>query len=177
MNNSAFRYYVVMDNTNSSPRQDYLSWDESFMALACLIKERSKDPSTQVGACIVDSDNRILSLGYNGAPNGFEDKDFPWGKEGDTLDTKYPYVVHAERNAVLNFRGSLREFEGATVYVTHFPCNECAKELVQSGIARVVYLNEKDNGGLTEASVRILEAKGVELEHFPIGNFSITVNK
>ena len=114
-------------------REDYLSWDEYFMALAKLTAMRSKDPSTQVGACIVGDDNRILSVGYNGTPNGFNDDNFPWDREGEPLETKYLYVCHAERNAILKFRGSRREMENAKIYVALFPCNECAKEIIQAG--------------------------------------------
>lgn len=151
----------------TEPRSDALPWGDTFMAIASVARLRSKDPSTQVGACVVSSDNRILSVGYNGAPNGFHDADFPWGKEGEAYDTKYAYVVHAERNAVLNFRGSLREFEGATIYVTHFPCNECAKEIVQSGIREVVYLKDpKDDTLEVMASKRIFNATGVHYWQF-----------
>ena len=124
-------------------REGYITWDEFFMGVAKLAAKRSKDPSTQVGACIVSSDNRILSVGYNGTPNGFDDKCFPWDREGNELDTKYLYVVHAERNAILNYRGSSRDLEGAKIYVDLFPCNECAKEIIQSGIKEVYYLEDK----------------------------------
>ena len=124
-------------------RKDYLNWDEYFMAIARLSALRSKDPSTQVGACIVSADNRILSIGYNGAPNGFSDDSFPWDREGDTLNTKYAFVCHAEMNAILNYRGSRKELEGAKIYVDLFPCNECAKLIVQSGIKEVIYLCDK----------------------------------
>jgi dCMP deaminase len=143
-------------------RENVLPWEDTFMAIASVVRLRSKDPSTQVGACVVSSDHRILSLGYNGAPNRFDDDNFPWAREGEPLDTKYPYVVHAERNAILNFRGSLREFEGATVFVTHFPCNECAKEIVQAGISEVVYLKDEKNDTLeVKASKRIFLETGV----------------
>ena len=124
-------------------RKDYISWDEYFMAIAKLSAMRSKDPSTQVGACIVSSDNRILSIGYNGAPNGFNDDKFPWGREGENLDTKYPYVCHSEMNAILNYRGSKKDLEDAKLYVTLFPCNECAKIIIQSGIKNIIYLSDK----------------------------------
>jgi len=144
------------------------TWDETFMSIAHVIKERSKDPSTQVGACIVSSDNRILSIGYNGAPNGFDDDKFPWGRESDRLlDTKYPFVVHAERNAVLNFRGNLRELQGSRVFVTLFPCNECSKELAQIGVKEVIFEKEpilKDD--LYFASKRILEECGIKTSQF-----------
>lgn len=130
----------------NSKRENYISWDEYFMAIAKLSAMRSKDPSTQVGACIVSSDNRILSIGYNGAPNGFEDDKFPWGREGENLNTKYPYVCHAEMNAILNYRGTKKEFENAKIYVDLFPCNECAKLIIQSGIKEVIYLSDKYNG-------------------------------
>ena len=115
-----------------------LTWDETFMAIARVVAKRSKDPSTQVGAVIVGSDHRVLSLGYNGAPHGFSDDEFPWGKKDpDPRRNKYLYVVHSERNAILNYRGSRRDLEGSTVYVTLFPCNECMKEIVQSGVSAV----------------------------------------
>lgn len=143
-------------------RTDYLTWDEYFMAVAKLSAMRSKDPSTQVGACIVSDNNRILSIGYNGAPNGFHDDNFPWDREGNPLDTKYMYVVHAERNAILNYRGSRKDLEGARIYVDLFPCNECAKEIIQSGIKEVIYLCDKykaeDN---VIASKRLFDACGV----------------
>ncbi len=148
-------------------RKDYLTWDEYFMAIAQLSARRSKDPNTQVGACIVSKDNRILACGYNGAPNGFADEAFPWKREGAPLETKYMFVCHAELNAILNYRGSRQEFEGATVYVGLFPCNECAKAIIQSGIKRVVYLSDKYNG--TEgnvASKRLFNECGVTYEQF-----------
>ena len=124
-------------------RIDYLKWDEYFMAIAKLSAMRSKDPNTQVGACIVGCDNRILSIGYNGAPNGFHDDMFPWEREGEMIDTKYAYVCHAELNAILNYRGSRKDLEGAKIYVDLFPCNECAKLIIQSGIKEVIYLSDK----------------------------------
>ena len=127
-------------------REDYLSWDEYFMSLAKLSALRSKDPSTQVGACIVGSDNRILSIGYNGAPNGFNDETFPWDRDGANLDTKYFYVCHSEMNAILNYRGSRKDLENSKIYVDLFPCNECAKLIIQSGIKEVIYLSDKYAG-------------------------------
>ena len=142
----------------SKKRKDYLSWDEYFMAIAKLSSKRSKDPNTQVGACIVSDDNRILSIGYNGAPNGYNDDDFPWDREGSPLETKYLYVVHAERNAILNYRGSRKDLENAKIYVDLFPCNECAKEIIQAGIKEVIYLSDKykDTEG-TIASKRLFD--------------------
>jgi len=152
----------MVDRNSSSPRIAP-SWDETFMRMAILVADRSKDPSTQVGACIVSAENRILSLGYNGTPNGWEDSLFPWGKTAeDPLETKYPYVIHAERNAVLNYGGLHSQLRGARVFVTHFPCNECAKELAQVGVAEVVYLNGHDSSSFsTRASERIFEACGI----------------
>ena len=143
-------------------RKDYLTWDEFFMGVAQLAAKRSKDPSTQVGACIVSNDNRILSVGYNGTPNGFDDIYFPWDREGEELETKYLYVVHAERNAILNYRGNSKDLEGAKIYVDLFPCNECAKEIIQSGIKEVYYLDDKyahTNGVI--ASKRMFDTCGV----------------
>ena len=143
-------------------RTDYISWDEYFMGEAQLSGMRSKDPSTQVGACIVSSDNKILSMGYNGFPNGCSDEEFPWEKDGDELDTKYPFVTHSELNAILNYRGG--SLDGTKLYVTLFPCNECAKAIIQSGIHRVYY--EKDPYHDQQANIasrRLFEEAGVEL--------------
>ena len=130
----------------SGKREEYLSWDEYFMSLAILSSGRSKDPNTQVGACIVDDNNRILSVGYNGAPTGFSDDKFSWAREGSMLETKYAFVCHAELNAILNYRGSKKDLVGSRIYVDLFPCNECAKAIIQSGISEVVYLSDKYNG-------------------------------
>lgn len=146
----------------SNKRLDYLDWDTYFMAVAKLSAKRSKDPSTQVGACIVSEDNRILSIGYNGTPNGFDDDVFPWDREGHPLETKYLYVVHAERNAILNYRGNRRDFINAKIYVDLFPCNECAKEIIQSGIKEVIYLSDKySNTDEVIASKRLFDACGI----------------
>ena len=124
-------------------RTDYLDWDEYFMGIAVLSSKRSKDPNTQVGACIVSDTNRILSIGYNGTPNGFEDKYFPWDRTGDFLETKYAFVCHAEMNAISNFKGNKKDLENAKLYVTVFPCNECAKLMIQNGIKEIIYLSDK----------------------------------
>ena len=145
-------------------RKDYLSWDEYFMGLAILSSMRSKDPSTQVGACIVNKDKKIVGIGYNGFPHGINDDEFPWGKEGDYIDTKYPYVVHAEPNAILNSTTSL---VGCSIYVTLFPCCECAKLIIQSGIKEIVYISDKNAcDDTTIASKRLFEAAGVKLRQF-----------
>ena len=141
-------------------RQDYINWDEYFMGVSLLAARRSKDPNTQVGACIVDANNVILSTGYNGFPYGCSDDEFPWDREG--ADTKYNYVVHAELNAILNAGG--RSLKGARIYVDLFPCNECAKAIIQSGIREVVYLYDKYADSMaTLASKRMLTAAGVKL--------------
>lgn len=141
-------------------RLDYLTWDEYFMGIAVLSAMRSKDPSTQVGACIVDSDRRILSMGYNGMPRCCSDDNFPW-ERAEGLDSKYLYVCHAELNAILNcHRGSVK---GCTVYTTLFPCNECAKAIIQSGISEVVYKEDKyAESDSVKASKRMFEAAGVK---------------
>ena len=144
-------------------RKDYLNWDQYFMGIAKLSAMRSKDPSTQVGACIVGDDNRILSIGYNGTPNGFGDSVFPWDREGEPLNTKYMYVCHAEMNAILNYRGNRKELENARVYVDLFPCNECAKIIIQSGIKEVVYLCDKyAKTDSVIASKRLFDSCGVK---------------
>ena len=138
-----------------------LTWEEYFMGLAHLSGLRSKDPNTQVGAVIVDENNRVVSIGYNGFPSGVSDDEFPWGREGGVLDTKYAFVVHAELNAILNSQRSVR---GCTLYVSLFPCNECAKAIIQSGIRRIVYESDKYDGVDTNiASKRMLRAAGVKL--------------
>lgn len=125
-------------------RENPLSWDESFMLHAMVSAGRSKDPSSQVGACIVGKNNRILSLGYNGAPNTWKDEEFPWDRDHeDAKLNKYPYVIHAEMNALLNYKGDNKDLEGATLYVTLFPCSNCAKFFAQAGIKKIVYLSDK----------------------------------
>ena len=143
-------------------RTDYLTWDEYFMNLAKLSAMRSKDPNTQVGACIVSSDNHILSIGYNGTPNGFNDDIFPWSREGNPLETKYLYVCHAELNAILNYPGERNSLNGAKIYVSLFPCNECAKAIIQSGIKEIIYESDKyANTDGTIASKKMFDECGV----------------
>ncbi len=143
-------------------REDYISWDEYFMGVAKLSGMRSKDPNTQVGACIVSQDNKILSMGYNGFPIGCSDDEFPWAREGDPLENKYFYTTHSELNAILNYRGG--SLDGAKLYVTLFPCNECAKAIIQSGIRTIVYGEDKYSAtAAVIASKRMLRAAGVEL--------------
>jgi dCMP deaminase len=147
-----------------SKRTDYISWDEYFMGVAILSSKRSKDPSTQVGACIVNQDKKIVGIGYNGFPNGIDDDTFPWGKQGDYVDTKYPYVVHAEPNAILNATTSLKN---CTIYVTLFPCCECAKLIIQSGIKEIVYIYDfHATDDTTIASKRLFDAAGVKYRQF-----------
>ena len=146
-------------------RKDYLSWDEYFMGIALLSAGRSKDSNTQVGACIVSDENKILSVGYNGMPTGCSDDDLPWEREGAFLDTKYPYVCHAELNAILNrSTGSLKN---ARIYVSLFPCNECAKAIIQAGIREVVYWDDKyaDTDGV-KASKLMFRLSGVTLRQY-----------
>lgn len=146
-------------------RQDYISWDEYFMGIALLSAQRSKDSNTQVGACIVNHENKILSLGYNGMPTGCCDDDMPWEREGSPINTKYMYVCHAELNAILNrSSGSL---EGAKLYVTLFPCNECAKAIIQSGIREVVYMSDKyADSANTIASKKMFDMVGVKYRRY-----------
>lgn len=146
----------------SAKRADYISWDEYFMAVAHLAGMRSKDPHTQVGACIVSPDNKILSIGYNGFPRGCADDVFPWARDGESVqDTKYAYVTHGELNAILNYRGG--SLEGTKLYVSLFPCNECAKAIIQAGIRTVVYSCDKYDGTPENlASKRMFDAAGVQ---------------
>ena len=154
-------------------RQDYISWDEYFMGVAKLAARRSKDPSTQVGACIVSPENIIISTGYNGMPKGCSDDEFPWDRTG--AETKYPYVVHAELNAILNANG--RDLRNSRVYVALFPCNECAKAIIQSGVKEVVYLSDKYAGTAENlASKRMLDAAGVKYSRLRAATKSITID-
>ncbi len=163
-------------------RKDYISWDEYFMGVALLAAQRSKDPNTQVGACIVSGDessygkNVIISTGYNGFPLGCSDDVFPWEREGgEPNSTKYPFVVHAELNAILNAHG--KSLIGTKIYVALFPCNECAKAIIQSGIREVIYLSDKySDTDSTKASKRMLESAGVSLTRFLPDKDSITLN-
>ena len=149
----------------SDKRKDYISWDEYFMGVAKLSALRSKDPNTQVGACIVSEDNKILSMGYNGLPRGCSDDEFPWSREGDPLDNKYLYTAHSELNAILNYRGG--SLEGTKLYVSLFPCNECAKAIIQAGIKTVVYDSDKYSGTPGNiASKRMFDAAGVKYEKY-----------
>lgn len=150
-------------------REDYISWDSYFMGIAMLSAQRSKDPSTQVGACIVSDDKKILAVGYNGAPNGYDDENMPWDREGEFLKTKYAYVCHAELNAILNHKGS--DLKNATIYVDLFPCNECAKAIIQAGIKEVVYKNDKYNGtDVNTASKHMLDACKVKYRKYETQN-------
>jgi len=155
-------------------RADYISWDEYFMGVALLSAQRSKDPSTQVGACIVNAENRIVGVGYNGFPKGCSDDEFPWAREGSALETKYTYVAHAELNAVLN---ATQNLSGCRIYVALFPCNECAKVIIQSGINEVIYLNDKyaDTDGV-KASKKMLDAAKIKYTQLKTNKKNIEIN-
>lgn len=156
-------------------RDGYISWDEYFMGVALLAAERSKDPNTQVGACIVDDQNRILSTGYNGFPQGCSDDEFPWNRNEEAGETKYKFVVHAELNAILNAAG--RPLSGSRLYVSLFPCNECAKAIIQTGIREVIYLSDKyATTDATCASKRMLQSAGVQLTQLDCGELELTLS-
>ncbi len=145
-------------------RLDYISWDEFFMGVAVLAAQRSKDPNTQVGACLVNDKNRIIGVGYNGFPNGCSDDELPWGSVGKPLDIKYLYVVHAEQNCLTN---STSCTDNSTIYVTLFPCNECAKQIIQSGVKEVCYLEDKyHDRDLTIAARKMFDLSGVKYRQF-----------
>ncbi|MCQ2454547.1 MAG: dCMP deaminase family protein [Clostridia bacterium] len=153
-------------------RKDYLSWDEYFMGIAVLSSMRSKDPSTQVGACLVDRENKILSVGYNGMPKCCNDDEYPWGRDGAPLESKYLFVCHAELNAILNCHGG--SVENAVCYTTLFPCNECAKAIIQSGISEIVYLSDKySETDSTKASKRMFDSANVKYRAFTSSNKEI----
>ena len=159
----------------SDKRNDYIAWDDYFMGVSLLAAERSKDPSTQVGACIVSEDNRILSTGYNGFPQGCSDDDFPWNRDKSAGETKYNFVVHAELNAILNAGG--KSLVGSRIFVSLFPCHECAKAIIQVGVKEVVYLSDKYNGTESDnASKRMLNAAGVKLTKIKPTKAQIVLN-
>ena len=157
-------------------RKDYISWAEYFMGIALLAAKRSKDPNTQVGACIVNSSNKIMSIGYNGLPAGCDDDVFPWERDGEnSYDTTYPYVCHAELNAILNNRGA--DLEGCSIYVALFPCCECAKAIIQSGIKKVLYISDKyGKSDSVRASKRMFDAAGVEYKQIKISHGKIIID-
>jgi dCMP deaminase len=156
-------------------RKDYISWDEYFMGIALLSAKRSKDPSTQVGACIVNQYNKIVGIGYNGFPIGCDDDQLPWGKTAeDNNETKYPYVVHAEANAILN---STKDLHGSRVYVALFPCNECTKLIIQSGIKEIIYLSDKyKDTDSVKASKKMLDMAKVTYRQLDLGDFRIEID-
>ena len=159
----------------SDKRNDYICWDDYFMGVSLLAADRSKDPSTQVGACIVSDDNRILSTGYNGFPQGCSDDEFPWNRDESQGETKYNFVVHAELNAILNAGG--KSLSGSRIFVSLFPCHECAKAIIQSGVKEVVYLSDKYNGTVSDnASKRMLRAAGVKLTKMKPTKAQIVLN-
>lgn len=156
-------------------RDDYISWDEYFMGIAMLSSKRSKDPSTQVGACIVDKENKVVGIGYNGFPIGCSDDNLPWERQADSANlTKYPYVVHAEANAILN---STKDLHGARIYVDLFPCNECAKLIIQSGIKEVVFLSDKyKDTDSVKASRKMFNLSGVKERQLIVKNKKIILD-
>lgn len=156
-------------------RDDYISWDEYFMGIALLSSYRSKDPNTQVGACIVNRENKIMSVGYNGFPMGCDDDEFPWDRVGDEFDTKYPYVCHAELNAILNSGG--RNLKDSKIYVALFPCNECAKAIIQSGIKEVIYISDKYKDSVNNrVSRRMFDAAGVKYKKLEVKRDSLQIS-
>ena len=146
------------------PRENYISWDECLMRMARLIAQRSKDPSTQAGSVIVNQNNVIYGLGYNGFPRGINSDDLPWDREGELLDTKYAYVCHAEENAVYNANGPVKDCK---IYCTLFPCNECAKTIIQNGIKEVVFESNKyENLPAFKASKKLFDMAGVKCRQY-----------
>ena len=156
-------------------REDYISWDTYFMGIATLSAKRSKDPYTSVGACIVSQDNKILSLGYNGMPRGCSDDEYPWEREGDPMETKYLFVCHAELNALLNYSGT--NMEGAKIYTTLFPCNECTKALIQAGIKEIIYYSDKyKDTDSVKASKRMMHSAKIKIREYEPEHCEITLN-
>jgi len=156
---------MTVPETQTKKRTNYLSWDEYFMSVALLSAQRSKDPSTQVGACVANADNKIVGVGYNGFPWGCSDDALPWAREGKYLDTKYPFVCHAELNAVLN--STAPDLKGCKIYVGLFPCNECTKVIIQAGIEEIIYLSDKyADSDSVRASKLMLDISGTKYRQF-----------
>lgn len=155
-------------------RENYIGWDEYFMGVALLSGERSKDPNSQVGACIVSEDNKILSIGYNGFPRGCSDDEISWEREGNFADTKYPYVCHGELNAILNYTGTT--LKNSRIYVALFPCNECAKAIIQSGIKEVIYKEDKyADTDVVKISKKMMDLGGVKYRQYKPSNKTVTL--
>ena len=164
----------LFDGGTMQKRDDYLSWDEYFMGMALLSAKRSKDPTTQVGACIVNRDKKVVGLGYNGFPIGCDDEKLPWDREGNFLETKYPYVCHAELNAILN---SIKSLKYCVIYVALFPCHECAKAIIQSGIKEVVFLSDKYAGTESNiASKKMFNMSGVSYRQLKLEKKKIEIS-
>ena len=156
-------------------RKNYIDWEEYFMGIALLSCERSKDPNSQVGACIVSEDNKILSIGYNGFPRGCSDDEISWEREGEFAETKYPYVCHGELNAILNYTGTT--LKNSRIYVTLFPCNECAKAIIQSGIKEVIYKSDKyADTEATKVSKKMLEMSNVKYRQYQPSGKNISLD-
>ena len=146
------------------PRDNYISWDECFMRMAFTIAERSKDPSTQAGAVVVNEENVVVGMGYNGWPRGIDSNDLPWDREGDFEDTKYAYVCHAEENAIYNANNITK---GCKIYCTLFPCNECAKTIIQNGIKEVIYDNNKyGDTSAAKSAQKMFKLAGIKLRQY-----------
>ena len=173
-NNTAVEINPERDVNNK--RESYIGWDEYFMAIAFLSAKRSKDPCTQVGACIVNDEKRIVGIGYNGMPTGCSDDQFSWKKDSSNLlDTKYLYVCHAEVNAILNKNSS--DVKNCTIYVGLFPCNECAKVIIQSGIKLVIYMSDKHAHKVeTVAAKKMFDAAGVVYRQYVPKNKRIVID-
>ena len=164
-----------MEKQKILKREGYISWDEYFMAVALLSAQRSKDPNTQVGACIVSPDKKNFGVGYNGLPIGCSDDEFPWGRDGGFIETKYAYVCHAELNAILN--SIHRGLAGCILYVALFPCNECAKTIIQSGINEIVYLSDKY--AATESTIaakKMFDTVGIKYRELDVANKHIDID-
>lgn len=158
-----------------SKRAEYLSWDEYFMGIAIISAQRSKDPSTQVGSCIVSPTNRIATVGYNGMPAGCSDDEYPWERAGDPLCTKYLYVCHAELNAILSYNGG--SLQGFRVYTTLFPCNECTKAIIQKGMSEVIYLSDKySESATTIAAKKMFDSAGVKYRQYIPSGKTVELN-
>ncbi len=160
----------------TTKRTNYLSWDEYFMAVALLSAQRSKDPNTQVGACVANKQNKIVGVGYNGFPWGCSDDDLPWARHGNYLDTKYPYVCHAELNAVLN--SISRDLRGCRIYVGLFPCNECTKVIIQAGIEEIIFLSDKylDTDSVKASKIMLDKSPNISYRQLVTARESLTVS-
>ncbi|KRY51242.1 Deoxycytidylate deaminase, partial [Trichinella britovi] len=168
-------FFICLMHSANQKREDYISWTDYFMGVALLSSKRSKDPIMQEGACIVNSDNHIIGVGYNGMPAGCSDDRMPWADQANSiLETKHPYICHAALNAVVNKISN--SAKGCCLYTTHLPCSHCAGLLIQSGVKSVYFLKNSLDTISTAATERLFKESGVHYEQYKTQTNKIVIN-